>query len=93
MHIHARSSLFRILPDKAKCISCSRCTEVCHQGVDVMNFANKDQPVRDPQCVRCSTCVEECPTAALSFGYVRKSGEVTFGRLRAIPAHLAGTRL
>ena len=93
MHIHARSSQARILPDKAKCISCGVCTAVCHAGVDVMNFANKDQPVRDPQCVRCSTCVEECPTAALSFGYVRKSGEVTFGRLRAIPAHLAGTRL
>jgi ferredoxin len=87
-HIHARSSLFRILPDKVKCISCNVCTSVCHAGVDVMNFANKDQPVRDPQCVRCSACVEQCPTAALSFGLVRKSGEVAFSRLRAIPARL-----
>ena len=91
-HIHARSSQSRILPDKAKCISCGVCTSVCHAGVDVMNFANKDQPVRDPQCVRCSACVGECPTAALSFGYVRKSGEVAFDRLRAIPAHFVSTR-
>ncbi len=83
-HIHARSSLFRILPDKAACISCGVCTSVCHAGVDVMNFANKDQPVRDPQCVRCSACVEQCPTAALAFGHVRKSGEVVFDRLRAV---------
>jgi polyferredoxin len=86
MHIHARSSLFRIVTDKARCISCNVCTSVCHQGVDVMNFANKDQPVRDPQCVRCSACVEACPTAALGLGHVRKSGEVVFDRLRAIPA-------
>ena len=64
----------------------------CHAGVDVMNFANKDQPVRDPQCVRCSACLEQCPTAALAFGQVRKSGEVVFDRLRAIPDHLAGAR-
>lgn len=82
-HIHARSSRFRILPEKAKCISCGVCTSVCHAGVDVMNFANKDQPVRDPQCVRCSACLEQCPTGALAFGLVRKSGEVVFDRLRA----------
>jgi thioredoxin reductase/ferredoxin len=91
-HVHARSSLFRILPDKAACISCGVCTSVCHAGVDVMNFANKDQPVRDPQCVRCSACVEQCPTAALAFGHVRKSGEVVFDRLRAIPAHLVSAK-
>jgi len=49
----------------------------------VMNFANKDQPVRDPQCVRRSACLEQCPTGALAFGLVRKSGEVVFDRLRA----------
>lgn len=91
-HVHARTSRFRILPDKSKCISCGLCTAVCHAGVDVMNFANKDQPMRDPQCVRCSACVEQCPAAALAFGQVRKSGEVVFDRLRAIPDHLAGMR-
>ena len=41
MHIYSRFSRFRIIPNKKKCISCNACTSVCHQGIDVMNFANK----------------------------------------------------
>ena len=70
MHIYARFSRFRILADKKKCISCNVCTSVCHQGIDVMNFANKGLPMADPQCVRCSACVESCPTGVLEFGQV-----------------------
>jgi len=68
MHIYARFSRFRIFADKKKCISCSVCTSVCHQGIDVMNFANKGVPMNDPQCVRCSACVQSCPTGVLQFG-------------------------
>ena len=70
MHIYARFSRFRILADKKKCISCNVCTSVCHQGIDVMNFANKGMPMADPECVRCSACVESCPTGVLEFGQV-----------------------
>ena len=77
MHVYARFSRFRILADKKKCISCNVCTSVCHQGIDVMNFANKGLPMADPECVRCSACVESCPTGVLEFGQVdRKTGEV-----------------
>jgi len=77
MHIYARFSRFRILADKKKCISCNVCTSVCHQGIDVMNFANKGLPMADPQCVRCSACVESCPTGVLEFGQVdRQTGNV-----------------
>jgi ferredoxin len=77
MHIYARFSRFRILADKKKCISCNVCTSVCHQGIDVMNFANKGLPMQDPECVRCSACVQSCPTGVLSFGEVdRKTGKV-----------------
>ena len=77
MHIYARFSRFRILADKKKCISCNVCTSVCHQGIDVMNFANKGVPMEDPECVRCSACVHSCPTGVLTFGQVRRSsGEV-----------------
>jgi polyferredoxin len=77
MHIYARFSRFRILADKKKCISCNVCTSVCHQGIDVMNFANKGLPMADPECVRCSACVQSCPTGVLEFGQVDpKSGEV-----------------
>lgn len=82
MHIYARFSPYRIFADKKKCISCNVCTSVCHQGIDVMNFANKGLPMQDPQCVRCSACVQMCPTGVLSFG--RYAGtKVVYDRLPA----------
>ncbi|MCB1120130.1 MAG: NAD(P)-binding domain-containing protein [Verrucomicrobiae bacterium] len=83
MHVYARFSQFRIFADKKKCISCNVCTSVCHQGIDVMAFANKGLPMEDPECVRCSACVQSCPTAVLSFGRYTSSGNVY---LDAIPA-------
>ncbi|MEM7168277.1 MAG: NAD(P)-binding domain-containing protein [Planctomycetota bacterium] len=77
MHIYARFSRFRIISDKKKCISCNVCTSVCHQGIDVMNFANKGMPMADPQCVRCSACVQSCPTGVLQFGRVDGEGNTT----------------
>ncbi len=76
MHIYARFSRFRIFADKKKCISCNVCTSVCHQGIDIMNFANKGLPMSDPQCVRCSACVQSCPTGVLTFGRVDRNGEI-----------------
>jgi polyferredoxin len=85
MHIYARFSRFRILADKKKCISCNVCTSVCHQGIDIMNFANKGLPMEDPECVRCSACVQMCPTGVLTFGQVnRRTGDV----IRTDPAWL-----
>jgi len=76
MHVYARFSRFRILADKKKCISCNVCTSVCHQGIDVMNFANKGLPMADPECVRCSACVQSCPTGVLEFGQIdRRTGQ------------------
>jgi NosR/NirI family nitrous oxide reductase transcriptional regulator len=74
MHVYARFSRFRIFPEKSKCISCNLCTSVCHQGIDVMNFANKGIPMEDPQCVRCSACVQTCPTGVLAFGRYATGG-------------------
>ncbi len=76
MHIYARFSRFAIVPDKKKCISCNVCTSVCHQGIDVMSFANKGEPMQDPECVRCSACVHSCPTGVLTFGQVGRDGRV-----------------
>ena len=85
MHIYARFSRFRIIPEKKKCISCNVCTSVCHQGIDIMNFANKGLPMNDPECVRCSACVQSCPTGVLTFGQVNpKTNEVI--ALDKIPA-------
>ncbi|WP_411827747.1 NAD(P)-binding domain-containing protein [Luteolibacter sp. AS25] len=75
MHIYSRFSRFRIFAEKEKCISCNVCTTVCHQGIDVMAFANKGKPMEDPECVRCSACVQSCPTGVLDFGRLGKQTE------------------
>lgn len=77
MHIYARFSKFAIVADKKKCISCNVCTSVCHQGIDIMNFANKGLPMKDPECVRCSACVQSCPTGVLTFGMTDHAGNTT----------------
>jgi polyferredoxin len=69
MHVYQRAfGLFRIFAEKKRCISCNRCTTSCHQGIDVMWYAQRGAPMDDPQCVRCSACVQVCPTGVLQFG-------------------------
>jgi thioredoxin reductase/ferredoxin len=84
MHVFARFSRFAIVSEKKKCISCNVCTSVCHQGIDVMSFANKGAPMTDPECVRCSACVQSCPTGVLAFGQTDRSGRTI--RLDLLPA-------
>jgi thioredoxin reductase/ferredoxin len=89
MHIYARFSQFAIVADKKKCISCNVCTSVCHQGIDIMNFANKGMPMRDPECVRCSACVHSCPTGVLTFGRVDAAGRVlALDKIAASPVQM-----
>jgi NosR/NirI family nitrous oxide reductase transcriptional regulator len=89
MHIYARFSRFAIVADKQKCISCSVCTASCHQGIDVMSFANQGAPMQDPECVRCSACVAACPTGVLRFGSVRRDGSlISVDRLMASPVQI-----
>jgi len=88
MHIYARFSRYRIFPEKKKCISCNVCTSVCHQGIDVMNFANKGMPMEDPECVRCSACVQMCPTGVLTFGRLDASGKIVYDKLVASPVQM-----
>ena len=89
MHIYARFTKFRIFPEKSKCISCNVCTSVCHQGIDIMNFANKGLPMQDPECVRCSACVQQCPTGVLQFGREAADGKIIFDTLAASPVIMA----
>lgn len=87
LHVYAKFTRFRIFPEKARCISCNACTASCHQGVDVMAYAQRGTPMDDVQCVRCSACVSVCPTGALSFGRADAAGApVALDRLGASPA-------
>lgn len=86
MHVFTRFSRFRILVEQKKCISCNACTAVCHQGIDIMSFANKGKHMEDPQCVRCSACVQTCPTGVLQFGRVDAAGQpIAVDKLGASP--------
>ena len=91
MHIYARFSKFAIAADKNKCISCNQCTSQCHQGIDVMAFAQTGKPMTDPQCVRCSACVQVCPTGTLSFAEIDRqtSKVVKTGKLAASRVQMA----
>jgi MinD superfamily P-loop ATPase len=89
MHVYARFTKFRIFPEKSKCISCNVCTSVCHQGIDIMSFANKGLPMQDPECVRCSACVQQCPTGVLQFGRETADGKIIFDTLAASPVIMA----
>jgi NosR/NirI family nitrous oxide reductase transcriptional regulator len=89
MHIYARFTKFRIFADKKKCISCNVCTSVCHQGIDIMNFANKGLPMEDPECVRCSACVQSCPTGTLQFGRFGRDGKPIYDTVAASPVLMA----
>jgi len=73
MHIYSRFSVYRIVSEKKKCISCNACTKACHMGIDVMNYANKGIPLNDVECVRCSACVQTCPTDTLAFATLAKA--------------------
>ena len=88
MHIYARFTKFRIFSEKSKCISCNVCTSVCHQGIDIMNFANKGKPMEDPECVRCSACVQQCPTGVLSFGRLEEGQKIVLDKLPASPVQM-----
>jgi len=93
MHVYARFSRFRIFAEKKKCISCGQCTAVCHQGIDVMSFANKGVPMADPECVRCSACVHACPTGVLSFGRAGRDGNlIAVDSLLASPVQIRAGR-
>ena len=93
MHIYARFSKFAIVSEKKKCISCNVCTSVCHQGIDVMAFANRGIPMQDPECVRCSACVGSCPTGVLTFGRVDGEGmTVALDKVPASPVQMGETR-
>jgi polyferredoxin len=89
MHIYARFSRFRIFAEKKKCISCNVCTSVCHQGIDIMNFANRGIPMEDPECVRCSACVQSCPTGVLTFGHLDRNEDPVADFLRASNVQMA----
>ncbi len=75
MHLQAhlftklRWSRFRIVAND-KCIGCNECSRNCQVGIDVMNYALKQDALdnQTSSCIGCGICVSACPMDVLSFG-------------------------
>ena len=52
-----------------KCIACMECSRNCQVGIDVMQYALKQEPITNANssCIGCGICVTVCPMNVLSF--------------------------
>lgn len=58
-----RVSMVQMKVDRAKCVSCGRCSKACRMDVDVTKTPNHSE------CIRCGMCVRHCPTKAVRFSW------------------------
>jgi len=56
-----------------KCIACGECSRNCQVGIDVMQFALKQEELNNANtcCIGCGICVTVCPMDVLSFSAAR----------------------
>ncbi len=61
-------SRFRIVAND-KCIACNECSRNCQVGIDVMQYALKQETLDNAtsSCIGCGICVTVCPMDTLSF--------------------------
>ena len=61
-----------------KCIACTECSRNCLVGIDVMNFALKQESITNANssCIGCGICVTVCPMDVLSFGRGRPTSDL-----------------
>ncbi len=60
-----------------KCIACNECSRNCQVGIDVMNYALKQEVLdnRTSSCIGCGICVTVCPMDVLDFEEQAKPAE------------------
>lgn len=56
---------FRIAVKKDMCISCGNCTTYCEMGIDVRDYAQKNESFTRASCVGCGMCAHVCPRGVL----------------------------
>lgn len=58
-------SRFRITTNGAQCISCGNCSTYCEMGIDVRDYAQREQNIVRASCVGCGICAAVCPRGVL----------------------------
>ena len=75
----------RVAPGKIKltgdCTQCGKCTAVCSSHIQVQREVNQFNRVVDPNCLKDMDCVQVCPEDALSFGFTKPSGFLSYKNL------------
>jgi polyferredoxin len=70
-HLYAKLGIsrFKIVAND-KCIACNECSRNCQVGIDVMQYALKQEVLdnRTSSCIGCGICVTVCPMDTLSYG-------------------------
>jgi polyferredoxin len=58
-----------------KCIACGECSRNCQVGIDVMQFALKQEELNNANssCIGCGICVTVCPMDVLTFSAAQPS--------------------
>ena len=61
-----------------KCIACGECSRNCQVGIDVMQFALKQEELNNANscCIGCGICVTVCPMDVLSFAAARRESKL-----------------
>ncbi len=69
LYAKLRISKFAIVAND-KCIACNECSRNCQVGIDVMQYALKQEQLDNEtsSCIGCGICVTVCPMDTLSFG-------------------------
>ena len=69
---------FRPQVDESKCLEstkgvhCSRCAEVCPEGIDLHHL---QEGVGLNECTKCGACLDVCPTQAISIPFLAAKAE------------------
>ncbi|MBP0969085.1 MAG: 4Fe-4S binding protein [Oscillospiraceae bacterium] len=59
--LFSKFSLIRMKADRASCIECGKCSEVCPMSIDPV------QQINGTECILCGRCGDACPSSAISY--------------------------
>lgn len=60
-----KAGRFRIRVKRDLCISCGNCSTYCEMGIDVRDYAERNESFTRASCVGCGMCAHVCPRGVL----------------------------